>query len=218
MAARLSVMSLVPLAICAAAALCVVAVALATHAHTLTETDSINLARGLQHYSVATQSPHPPGYPLVVLTAHLFAWTGSILNAYLAVSALAAVATVITTFLLGRELFDDRAGAIAVLVVIATPLFLYYGDIVSVYLTESAMASVVALLAHRVARRADRLSPFFLLPALAVGAGFRPTMLFLMFPVCVVGIVLGRPRVLPLLAGVAVAVGVVLAWAIPMVS
>ena len=80
-AARLSVMSLVPLAICAAAALCVVAVALATHAHTLTETDSINLARGLQHYSVATQSPHPPGYPLVVLTAHLFAWTGSILNA-----------------------------------------------------------------------------------------------------------------------------------------
>jgi hypothetical protein len=210
--------SRVPVVTCAAAVVCIVAIVFTTHAHTLTETDSINLAKGLQHYSVATQSPHPPGYPLVVLTAHLFTWTGSVLNAYLTVAALAAVATVITTFLLGRELFDDKAGAIAVLAVVATPLFLYYSDIVSVYLTESAMVSVVALLAHRVARRADRLSPFFLFPALAVGAGFRPTMLFLMLPVCVVGIVLGRPRIRPLLAGVAVAIGVVLAWGIPMVS
>ena len=42
-------------------------VALATHAHTFTDTDSINLARGLQHYTVVNDSPHP-GYPLVVLT------------------------------------------------------------------------------------------------------------------------------------------------------
>ncbi len=215
---RRSIASHIPIAVCAAGVVCVIAVTLATHAHAFTETDSINLARGLQHYSVATDSPHPPGYPLVVLAAHLFTWTGSILSAYLTVAALAAVATIVTTYLLGRELFDEKAGTIAVLVVIATPLFLYYGDIVSVYLTESAMVSVVALLAHRVARQADRLSPFWLFPALALGGGFRPTMMFLMLPVCIVGIILGRPRVVPVLAGAAVAVAVVLAWGVPMVS
>lgn len=204
-------------ATCVVGAASVLAVVLTTHAHTFTEADSIHLAKAFQHYSVATNSPQPPGYPLVVLTAHLFGWTGSILHAYLSVAALAAVATIVATFFLARELFGERAGAVAVLVLMATPLFLYYSDVVSVYLTEAAMAPTVALVAHRVARRADRVSPLLLFPVLAVGGGFRPTMMLLMLPACVVGIVIGRPSTRQLLLGVIIALAIVAAWAIPMV-
>jgi hypothetical protein len=205
-------------AVCGVGALVVVVVAIATHAHTFTEADSINLARGFQHYTVATDSPHPPGYPLVVLAAHLVGWTGSSLTAYLTVAALAAVATVVATYFLGREMFGETAGIVAVLVVVATPLFLYYVDIVSVYLTESAMATVVALLAHRTARQAGPLSPLLLFPVLAIGGGFRPTMMFLMLPACVVGIVFGRPAVRSIVIGLVIGLGIVAAWGIPMVS
>lgn len=205
------------LVLCGFGIAAIVVVALTTHAHTFTEADSINLARGLQHYSVATDSPHPPGYPLVVLSAHLFTWSGSILSSYLIVSALAAVATMVATFFLGREMFGEKAGAVAVLVVVATPLFFYYADLVSVYLTESAMAAVVALLAHRTARRAGPLSPILLLPVLAIGGGFRPTLLFLMLPACAAGIVLGRPAVRSVLLGLLIALAIVAAWGVPMV-
>src|ERR1039457_5353302 len=204
-------------ATCAVGVASVLAVALTTHADTRTETVVFSLAKGLQHYSVATDSPHPPGYPLVVLTAHLFTWTGSILNAYLSVAVLAAIATIVITFLLGRELFGARAGAIAVLALIASPLFLYYSGIVSVYLTEAAMAPAIALIAHRVARRADSVSAFLLFPVLALGGGFRPTMLLLMLPVCAVGIIIGRPPVGSILIGALIAVTIVASWSIPMV-
>ncbi len=206
------------LAVCGLGAVAVVGVALATHAHTFTDTDSINLARGVQHYTVVTDSPHPPGYPLVVLAAHLFTWTGSILSAYLVVAALAAVATLVATYFLGREMFGPRAGAIASVIVLATPLFLYYADIVAVYLTEAALAAVVALLAHRTARRADAASALLLLPVLAIGGGFRPTMLILMLPTCVVGVVLGRPPARAVIVGLLIAAAIVAAWGIPMVS
>jgi 4-amino-4-deoxy-L-arabinose transferase-like glycosyltransferase len=195
----------------------VIVVTATTRARTLTEEDSRNLARALHHYSVALLQPHAPGYPLVVLAAHAFTWVGSALNAYIVVAVLATVGTILLTYLLGVEMFGRRAGVVAALVVCATPLALYYGEIVSVYPTESLMVPTVALLAHRVARRADRFSSLFLFPVLAIGGGFRPTMLVLMLPACVVGIVFGRPRARDLVAGLLAAIAVVAAWGIPMV-
>lgn len=100
----------------------------------------------------------------------------------------------------------------------ATPLALYYGEIVSVYPTESFIVPAVALLAHRVARHADRFNVFLLLPVLAIGGGFRPTILVLMLPACLVGIGFGRPRIRDVAASALVAGGVVLAWSLPMLA
>jgi len=189
-----------------------------TRARTLTEQDSTNLARALHHYSAALDQPQPPGYPLVVLVAHAFTWTGSIVGAYEAVAAIATVGAVATTYLLGKEMFGHRAGIVAGLIVCATPLVLYYGDLVSVYPTEMLLVPLVALLAFRVATRRDRTSAVLLLPVLAVTGGFRPTALLLMMPAAVVGIVLGRPRWLDVTAGASVGVLILAAWAIPMIQ
>ncbi len=199
-----------------AAAAAVVGVHVLSRASTLTELDSTNLALALRDYDVRDDQPHAPGYPLVVAAAQLLGWLGEPVPAYLAFALLASVGAVTTTFLLGRELFDARAGAIAALLLVASPLFLYYASIVSVYPAEALFGPLVVLLAHRVARQADRWSVLALAPMLALAAGFRPTALGLLLPVCIVAVVLGRPRLRDLAIGAGVGVAIVAAWAVPM--
>lgn len=191
---------------------------LRVHASTFTEHDSINLARALRHFDVRLHQPHSPGYPLVVLSAHGLHWLGSSLTAYLAFDLIASLAAIAATYWLARTMFGPRAGLIAGALLLATPLFLYYAEIVSVYPGEEAFAPLVALLAYRTALGADRSrSALLLLPTLALGAGFRPTILGLLLPVCLVGLIIGRPPLRVTLAGAAVAATIVLAWAIPVV-
>jgi 4-amino-4-deoxy-L-arabinose transferase-like glycosyltransferase len=185
-------------------------------ASTFTELDSSNLALAFRHFDVRLDRPHPPGYPLVVAAAHLLAWTGGPLQAYLAFDLLMSGAALVATFFLAREMFGERAGQIAALLVFASPLFLYYASIVSVYPAELFFAPLVVLLAVRTARRSDGWSALALAPVLAVGAGFRPTMLVLLLPVCVTAVVLGRPPLWVPAVGVTIAVGIVAAWSIPM--
>ena len=174
------------------------------------------MALALRHFDVQLDRPHPPGYPLVVATAHSLAWTGGPLQAYLAFDLLMSAAALVSTFFLAREMFGDRAGQTAALLLLASPLFLYYASIVSVYPAELFFAPLVMILVVRTARRSDERSAIALAPVLAVGAGFRPTMLVLLLPVCVIAVVLGRPPLWVSAAGVTIAVGIVAAWAIPM--
>jgi hypothetical protein len=197
-----------------ALALGVVLLHLATRAHELSELDSINLAKGLAHFDVRTHSPHPPGYPLVVGSAHLLSWLGTPVPAYVALAVLFSLATLAATYACGRELFGARAGLVAAAVVLATPLFLYYGDIVSVYLPEAAGAAVVVLLAARLARGKGR-ADVLLLPVLALAAGYRPTMLLLLAPVVVVAVWAGRPRAVRVALSALAAAAIVAAWAVP---
>jgi hypothetical protein len=202
--------------VAAVAAAVLIGVHAAARAATLTETDSINLGLALSNYDVRLHQPHPPGYPLVVAAAHSLGWLGEPLQAYLAFAVLASVGAVFSTFLLGRELFDARAGAIAALLLVASPLFLYYASIVSVYPGEMLFGPLVVLIAHRVARRAQDWSAVALAPTLALAGGFRPTMLGLLLPVCILAIGFGRPRVKHLAIGAAIGVAIIAAWAVPM--
>ena len=196
----------------------VVGVHAVARAQTLTELDSTNLALALRHFDVRLQQPHPPGYPLVVAAAHALSWLGGALQAYLAFALIASVGAIIATFLLGRELFAARAGSIAALLLAASPLFLYYASIVSVYPAETLFGPLVVLVAARVAQRSDSRSALALAPTLAIGAGFRPTMLVLLLPVCALAVVIGRPPRWPLLIGVAVGAAIVAAWVIPVLA
>ena len=187
-----------------------------THARELTDVDSVNLALALGDFDVTRHQPHPPGYPLVVAAAHVFSWLGPV-GAYIAVAVAFSGASVIATWALAEELFGEGSGFVAACVVAATPLFLYHGDIVSVYLPEVTFASVVVLLAARVARRREGRADLLLLPALAVAGGFRPSILPLLLPVCAVAAALGRPPPRRLVGGGLAAAVVVALWAVPMV-
>jgi len=188
-----------------------------TRAETLTDQDSINLANGLERYNVVEYRPHPPGYPLLVAGAHLLGWLGEPLGAYLTLALLGSLGTAAATFLLGRELFGSRAGVVAVALVCASPLFWYYAGIVSVYPPEAFLAPVVALLAYRTGR-GNGPSALMLFPTLAVGGGFRPTMLMLMLPACLVGLYAGRAKIGWAVAGMTLGAVIVAAWTVPMAA
>ena len=200
----------------AAAIVALAVVHAVARASTFTELDSTNLAEALRHFDVRLDRPHPPGYPLVVAAAHSLTWLGGSLQAYLAFDLLMSAAALVSTFLLARETFGERAGGIAVLLLLASPLFLYYTSIVSVYPAEVFFGPLIMILAVRTARRSDSRSALALAPVLALGAGFRPTILALLLPVCVAAVVLGRPPLWTLGFGVAISALIVAAWLIPM--
>jgi hypothetical protein len=201
----------------AGAALLIV-VQMTARAHTLTEQDAINLVNGLEDFNPALHQPHPPGYLLVVLAGHALSWLGNSLDALLGVALVASVIALIATYLLGRAMFGRSAGLVAATLLAATPLFLYYLNIASVYPTETAAAPIIGLIGYRVATRASDAWALALLPVLAVAGGFRPTVIALMLPLCAVAVWLGRPRPRPVLLGAAAAVAIVIAWAIPTIS
>lgn len=201
----------------AALVLVVAVIQVLTRATTLTELDSGNLALALDDFDVSRHQPHPPGYPLLVGAAHLLTWLGGALEAYLALAAVFSLGAVAVTALLARELFGRRAAFPAAALVVATPLVLYYAGIVSVYPAEAFFMPLVVLLAARTGRRADRWSAPALPVVLAVGAGFRPSLLVFALPACAVGLVVGRPAVRRLLVGVGAAAVVVVAWMVPTV-
>ena len=94
----------------ALAALVLLIVDLISAAHALTEYDSYNLAAGFHDYNPSLDQPHPPGYPLVVLSAHGLGWLGDTIDAYLAFAFIASVIAVVATYALGRAMFGARAG------------------------------------------------------------------------------------------------------------
>jgi hypothetical protein len=189
-----------------------------TRAQTLTEQDSINLVDGLADFNPALHQPHPPGYPLIILAGHALGWFGDSIDAFLGLALVASAAALVATYLLGRAMFGRSAGLVAATLLAATPLFLYYLDIVSVYPAEAAAAPIVALIAYHMATRSGDGWSLALFPALALAGGFRPTIIALMLPACAVAIWLGRPRLRPLLLGLGIAAAIVAAWAIPTIS
>jgi hypothetical protein len=93
---------------------------------------------------------HPPLYYWT-----LKAWGELFGPSELALRSLSAVwglAAVILTFLIGRRLFEIRAGAVAALLLAASPLAVYYSEEVRMYAQVTALA-VLAVYAYT--RRAD---------------------------------------------------------------
>ncbi len=196
-------------------AVLLVVVQATTRAQTLTEQDSINLVTGLEDFDPTAHQPHPPGYPLVVLAAHALAWLGDSLDALLGLALVASAVALVATYLLGRSMFGRSAGLVAATLLAATPLFLYYLDIASVYPPETAAAPLIALIAYRVATGAGDRWSLALFPALALAGGFRPTIIALMLPACAVALWHGRPRLRPVVMGLVAGAAIVAAWATP---
>lgn len=85
--------------------------------------DDVDFALGLQQYDLSRMQPHFPGYPIYILTAHLFyAWLH---DPFLALSALSATAggmTVIPLWLLFRRMGSPRVARLAAWLYTIAPL------------------------------------------------------------------------------------------------
>lgn len=188
------------------------------HSRFLIDWDAVNYALALEQYDIRLGQPHPPGYFLYVMLgrlAHAFVGEGNL--ALVLVSAFFGLLLVGVLFLVGRDLFGPRAGALAAVLGLTGPTFWFQSSVASSRTAEAFFAVLIAWLCVLVRRQRSVAWAFWLLPfVLAVAAGFRQNILLFMLPLCVYATwhIPLRKR----LAAGALLIGGILAWALPMLS
>lgn len=144
--------------------------------------DAVQFALALGEYDVAKHQPHPPGYFLYVAM-------GKALNlllhdpnqSYVMLGiGFSALATIVVYFL-AKEMYGRVSAATAVLLLITSPLFWFYGEVGLSYAGEALFASIVALLTYQMLLGPER---FLYLSAgyLGLAGGVRQSILLLLFP------------------------------------
>ena len=149
--------------------------------------DAVQFAIALDRFDLRAHEPHPPGYFLYVLMGRaIVALVGDPALALSLLSVLFSAASVPLLYWLAMSVFEDRAVALgAALLLLASPLALYYGAVGLTYMPEMALSMAVAALAWRVRGTSHvRLSAAVGL-ALALSGGVRQTSLIVLLPLCV---------------------------------
>jgi hypothetical protein len=111
---------------------------LAVHSKTLFEFDSINFAVAAFRFDLGEVTPQIPGYILHVWFGRILSWIiGDINLAYVWVSILLSIGSVIFLWRAAAELRGERVAIIAALVWLTTPLFWFHGAVAAIYAEEA---------------------------------------------------------------------------------
>lgn len=184
---------------------------------TLYAFDSANFALAIRDgYNVAFHRPHPPGYPLYVGIGWVLNLVVHDPNRALILEGIVCSAVgVAAATLLARALYGRAAGLLTGLLLLAMVGFWGYGEVAYTYVCLGAEMAVLALLAYRVIG-GHRSDVVWLGLAWAVSLGIRWDGALFCLPLWVWALWLAPWR--PRLASVAVALVVVVAFAVPMVQ
>ena len=178
--------------------------------------DSANYARGVAEFNVAKHQPHPPGYPLWVLTARALApFTGGAMRAQIFLALLMMLLALAIFYVLARQMLGSEAA-------LASTILLAFSPAVSLYGAEPGTL-IVDLLASCVAgylifldAGARRWKMVACMAALGVLAGFRESGVILLAPLIVAAaLVHWRHARLAVAAGLLGGLAMFLAWYIP---
>ncbi len=144
--------------------------------------DTVNFLFAIRHFDMLHEQPHPPGYPLYVLTARLFALFLRDDHAALVVmSVLASGVAVAFLYALGCRLWGEFVGLGAALLLATSPLFWFYGEIGLPHTVDAAFILAALWLLVRV--RQDRPQWWAgTVSLLALAGGFRPQTLAFLLP------------------------------------
>ncbi|MDP2702151.1 MAG: DUF2723 domain-containing protein, partial [Candidatus Rokubacteria bacterium] len=179
--------------------------------------DAVQFALALREFDVAKHQPHPPGYLLYVGLGRLLNIPLADPNlAYVALAMLFSAATTVTVYWLARVLYERATAASAAALLAVSPLFWFYGSVGLTYAGEAFGASLVAGFAYRALRGDAR---YLYGGALALGlvGGIRPSVLVLLFPLCVGCAIVGIRGARRLALAAALMLGAVLSWFLPLV-
>lgn len=178
--------------------------------------DSVHYLLAMEAFDPAQARPHPPGYPLYVLSGKAARLVvGDPHQALVLLSVLASVVAVCGVVRLGAVMGSPAVGLWAGVLLAVNPMFWLHGELALPYAIEAAGAVLVALAAWESYTRPRARAAVWLALAVAVAGGFRPTVLTLLAPVFLFGLLrLGwRDRALALgVTGLAV-----LTWLVPLV-
>jgi hypothetical protein len=177
--------------------------------------DSINFARALERFDVWAGQPHVPGYILYVALTKLVNFVLPDAQATLvAVSMVASALAIVFLFFLGRDIFNRTTGLIAALLLAASPLFWFYGEVALPHALDALVVILLVWLLYRILHGDHHL----LIPAaigLGIAGGLRPqTQVFLLPLALYAGWGVGLRRMI--YAGATLTL-VNLAWLIPLI-
>lgn len=93
----------------------------------LDDWDSVQFALGIHDFDIAAHQPHPPGYPAYIFIADLFyIFIRNDTLTLTFISALFGALSVVFTYLLGKELFNNKIGTLSAVILSLTPTHLVF--------------------------------------------------------------------------------------------
>lgn len=177
--------------------------------------DSGQFVLALDHFDVTVHQPHPPGYFLYVMLGRLIHFVVNDGNAvFVSISVLFSGLAVGAVYLLGKDMFDRKTGAIAALLALTSPNVWFHGEVALTYITEVFFSAAIALCCWKVNEGEKR---FVWISAFAIGiaGGVRQNTVVFLFPLWIYSI-----RNLPtrtILGSCALLGGTLVSWFVPMV-
>ncbi|KKT86909.1 MAG: hypothetical protein VE97_C0011G0005 [candidate division Kazan bacterium GW2011_GWB1_45_10] len=151
--------------------------------------DSGLYALALEKYDLSLQQPHPPGYPLYILLAKVLSWFIPDANtAFVLISIGFSVLALWAVFSLAKIVYDRRTAWISLALWVVAPMLWFHGQVAMNYMADAFFSAIVGhYIYHSVVNQHDvRLARRSLLLAsisLAIGGGFRPTLVVFLLPV-----------------------------------
>jgi len=152
----------------------------------LYEWDSVNFALAFEKYDILLHQPQPPGYILFVGLGKLLNQVFHDANLTLVfMSIMFSLLAVIVLYFLGKQLFSRKVAIIGAILLIFSPIFWFYGEIATIYPSESFLAILIAYTSYMAFKgnlKNDK--KFFYISTLVLGlaGGFRQDLILFMFP------------------------------------
>ncbi|MBI4637787.1 MAG: glycosyltransferase family 39 protein [Candidatus Rokubacteria bacterium] len=179
--------------------------------------DSVQFALALREYDVVKHQPHPPGYILYVGLGRLVdRWLDDPAAAYVFLAVAFSGLTTFVVYFLARAVYDRPTALAAATLLAVSPLFRFYGSVGLTYAGEALCASTVAYFAFR-ALRGSETDAWLAAGYLGLAGGLRQSILVLLFPLWLVGSVVGVRRTRTVALGLLILAVAVLTWFVPMV-
>lgn len=178
--------------------------------------DDVNLAYSIGSFDPRVSQPQPPGYPLFVLQMRLLFWLRfrnpqSILLALAFIGSLAGLLLLAWT---GSRLFGPGVGVYAACLLLFHHSF-WYGGLTSALRTQLVVISAGVAGACYRAWSGETRWLYWSAAMLGIGAGIRPEMAFLLFPLWAASAVRATSRWRDRVTAAALLLMVILVWLVP---
>lgn len=186
------------------------------HMNYLYLSDSVHYALALDEYNVVLHQPHPPGYALYVLFTKPFYWLiGDANTALIVVSIIFSVLAVGAVFYLAKLIYGRKIAWISVLMLATAPLVWFHGQVALNYIIDVFFSALFGIHAYTSLKdNKDDTSLIKASIALAIGGGFRPTLVVFMLPLWL-WVILRRQNIKIFISNAGIILGISLAWIIP---
>lgn len=178
--------------------------------------DSALYALALDRYDVSVHQPHPPGYALYILFAKSFYWlTGDANMALIIVSIVFSVLAVYAVFYLAKSIYGKRVAWLSVVLLVTGPLFWFHGQVALNYVSDAFFAAWAGFYLYRAAGDTkNRRALYWASLILAIGGGFRLTLLLFMLPLWL-WVIFRQRNWRGLLINISIVLGGTLVWLLP---